>query len=62
MIAVKVIGGGVRQAQIISAGPPGMVLTYWARTCDTGPGAWLLVKEQKDPMSGKVSYLAIEQK
>jgi hypothetical protein len=62
MITVKVIGGGHRQAQIISAGPPRTVLTWWARTCDTGPGAWLLVKEVKDPVTGRAGYLAIEQK
>lgn len=62
MITVKVIGGGERQAQIVSAGPPGMVLTHWARTCDSGPPAWLLVKEQADKVTGRMSYLAIEQK
>jgi hypothetical protein len=46
----------------VSAGPPGTVLTHWARTCDTGPAAWLLVKEHKDPVTGKMTYQAIEQK
>lgn len=62
MITVKVIWGGHRKAQIISPGPPGTVLTSWARTCDEGPAAWLLVKEQRDKMTGKIEYLAIEQK
>lgn len=62
MITVKVIGGGERKAQIISAGPPGTVLTHWARTCDEAPAAWLLVKEHQDKVTGKTEYQAIEQK
>lgn len=61
MITVKVIGGGERAAQIVSAGPPGLTLTHWARTCDQGPGAWLLVREHRDPVTGKIDYQAIVQ-
>lgn len=61
-ILVKVIGAGQRTAQIVSAGPPGTIKCHWARTCDGGPGAWLLVKEQRDPKTDKIEYLAIEQK
>jgi hypothetical protein len=60
MITVKVTGSGERQAQIVSAGPPGTVLTHWARTCDTGPGCWLLVKEVKDPVTGKMTYREVD--
>lgn len=62
MIKVKVAGpaGEVeRLAQIVSAGPPGTVLTHWARTADDLPAVWLLVKEHRDQMTGHVEYTAV---
>lgn len=62
MITVTVTCQGAeirRQAQIVSAGPPGTVLTHWARTCDHLPAEWLLVSERHDKMTGKTEYHAV---
>ena len=57
MIKVMTPEGGQRVVQIVSPAPDRM--THWARTVDDGPGEWLLLRETKDKMTGKVSYEVI---
>lgn len=61
MIRVKVSGpAGVaeRTAQIVSPGLPGTVMCHWARTADQYGAEWLLVREIRDKVTGKVEYEA----
>jgi hypothetical protein len=47
-----------RTAQIVSDGPPGTVRCHWARTADQYGAEWLLVREIRDKVTGKVAYEA----
>jgi hypothetical protein len=51
---------GKRTAQIISDGPDRN--TKWVRTCDDQPAAWLLVREWRDTVTGRVGYEVTERK